>query len=157
MSREILKPKRCRSQSLFPQSFSIIGDIFSKCMTETLSKGLKLHLLAASAPLSGLHWSHHALHISTHSSSHIPLLLKSYFLAAADLFGHSGACMIDVFLAEEPPPHPSPPLSLEVCGLAESWSQSETFFRVWVKNAQILEENSLLTTFLASRQTLCWK
>lgn len=32
-------------------------------------------------------------------SSCIPPLVKSYFLAAADLFGHSGACVIDVFLA----------------------------------------------------------
>lgn len=45
-------------------------------------------------------------------SSHIPLLVKSYFLAAADLFGHSGACMIDVFLAVKhllyPSLHPLP-------------------------------------------------
>lgn len=32
-------------------------------------------------------------------STHIPLLVESYILAAADMFGHSGACMIDVFLA----------------------------------------------------------
>ena len=64
-------------------------------------------------------------------SSHIPLLVKSYFLAAADLFGHSGACMIDVFLAVKHRPYPSlhsprhhhhPQTvwskSLEVCGAA---------------------------------------
>lgn len=55
-------------------------------------------------------------------SSYVPLLVKSYFLATADLFGHSGACMIDVFLAVKRRCSPNPPsysLELSVCQIVE--------------------------------------
>lgn len=64
-------------------------------------------------------------------SSHIPLLVKSYFLAAADLFGHSGACMIDVFLAVKHLPYPSLPT------LPPQHTHTQTVWRIVWRYAEL--------------------